>query len=122
MDFPQLEREGLMVKRLAHFFKGERGEALAMWCEEKLQVLASEDDWAAQRRMCIHSINGAGWARVGPGGFGCLFINPLFFTTPKYLAVLFAMGRHSTSGWEDGMYEGEVDDEGKAQLKWLKKS
>ena len=118
----QREGGGSADSHLAHFFKGERGEALAMWCEERLQELAADDDWAAQRRMCIHSINGAGWARVGPGGFGCLLINPIFNTTPKYLAVLFAMGSRSTSGWEAGMYEGEVDDEGKAQLKWLKKS
>ena len=60
VDFPQIETEGLMVKRL---------------------------------------------------------ISPRFFTMPKYIDILFAMGRKSTRGWKAGMYQGVVNDEGKAQLK-----
>jgi hypothetical protein len=64
-----------------------RGNALACWCEERMQELASayERDVLKVVRRCIHSVNGKGNVHVSDGGY-CLhyMICDLRVTLPSW--------------------------------------
>ena len=104
---------GELENKLLRSWEGPRDNALACWCEERMQELASayERDVLKVRR-CIHSVNGRGIVRVSDGGYGFLAIKPAFFERD----ISFFMGVTASAGWPAGVYRGVVI-EGKGELK-----
>ena len=107
------DEAGELENKLLRSWEGPRGNALACWCEERMQELASayERDVLKVRR-CIHSINGRGIVRLSDGGYGFLAIKPAFFER----GISFFMGVTASAGWPAGVYRGVVI-EGKGELK-----
>ena len=93
------DEAGELENKLLRSWEGPRGNALACWCEERMQELASayERDVLKVRR-CIHSINGRGIVRVSDGGYGFLAIKPAFFERD----ISFFMGVTASAGWPAG--------------------
>ena len=100
--------------KLLRSWEGPRGNALACWCEERMQELASDYERDVLKvRRCIHSINGKGLVRVSDGGYGFLAVKPAFFQSGD---ISFFMGVKASAGWPAGVYMG-VEVEGKGELR-----
>jgi hypothetical protein len=105
------DEAGELENKLLRSWEGPRN-ALACWCEERMQDADYERDVPKVRR-CIHSINGRGLVRVSDGGYGFLAVKPAFLQRED---ISFFMGVTASAGWPAGVYRGVVV-EGKGELR-----